>query len=136
MTNERGETLWFVWKNEGRVVEETDYWGGRRRYDYDPVGVLLENIDPLGRSTPYTFYPIGRIAARTLDDGRQKSSTVKKGNMVNHTANNGAFNACERIPQDQKRIQWSFCSTKETVAKKNNPRLLWHIVLAIYVIFL
>ncbi|WP_258000615.1 RHS repeat domain-containing protein, partial [Xanthomonas oryzae] len=55
----------------GRIVEEVDYWGQARRYDYDACGRLTATHDPLGQRIAYATDKLGRIVRKTLADVRQ-----------------------------------------------------------------
>ena len=52
----------------GRIVEETDYWGQSRHYQYSPCGYLQRIIDPLDRTISFQTDSIGRIVKKSRSD--------------------------------------------------------------------
>ncbi len=92
VTNERDETLRFIRDHAGRVVEEIDYWGNRRRFRYDPAGTLLESTDPLGRATRYTFDPLKRLTSKIFDNGKSEIFAYdENGNLIEHANKNATI---------------------------------------------
>jgi RHS repeat-associated protein len=51
-----------------RLETETDAWGRRLTYDYDPVGNRTLLIDPDGKQTVYAYDELNRLETLTLDD--------------------------------------------------------------------
>ncbi len=62
----------------GRIVEETDYWGQSRHYQYDACGRLTATIDPLGQRIGFATDPLGRIVKKTLPDVRAPGQQVQE----------------------------------------------------------
>ena len=78
ITNQRGERYELKRDALGRIIEEVDYWGQSRRYDYSPAGNLLESIDPLGRKIQYQTDPLGRILEKLSPDPRDPEKLQKE----------------------------------------------------------
>ncbi|KVN39621.1 type IV secretion protein Rhs [Burkholderia pyrrocinia] len=69
--NEREECYQLKRDGLGRIVEEVDYWGQPRRYEYGPLGELQRSIDPLGQATVYRTDTLGRVVQKQVPDPRQ-----------------------------------------------------------------
>ena len=55
---------------DDNLLSVTDANGNITRYEYDPRGWLVKEIDPIGRITTYSYNPDGTIAERTDANGR------------------------------------------------------------------
>ncbi len=69
--NQRGKT-WQLKRNaEGRLIEEVDYWGQSRGYQYNAVGHLTGSHDPLGQILAVTCDKLGRITEKSIAGDEQ-----------------------------------------------------------------
>ncbi len=71
VVNEREERYQLKRDGLGRIVEEVDYWGQPRRYEYGPLGELQRSIDPLGQAIVYRTDTLGRVVQKEVPDPRQ-----------------------------------------------------------------
>ncbi len=76
--NQRGERYELKRDALGRIVEETDYWGQSRHYQYDACGRLTATIDPLGQRIAFATDALGRIVRKTLPDVRAPGQQVQE----------------------------------------------------------
>jgi YD repeat-containing protein len=75
LRNQRSQTFSLIRDPLGRVIEETDYWGQTRRFQFDAGGYVTGMVDALGRQTSYTTDALGRLVRTLLPDGDTETFT-------------------------------------------------------------
>ena len=80
--NQKGERYELTRDELGRIIEEKDYWGNSRHYEYSPSGNLLKSTDPLGRAVEYITDKLGRITEKRAEDVEEKYEYDDNGNLV------------------------------------------------------
>jgi len=86
-----------------RLETETDAWGRRLTYDYDPAGNRISLIDPDGKRTVYTYDELHRLEILTLDDQQAVNyeyfpdGLKKTVTNPNRTVSNYLYDAADRM---------------------------------------
>ena len=61
ITDALGNSVSFVYDALGRIIEEIDQGGNRRRFEYNANGQVIRFTDPLGNITDFGYDALGRL---------------------------------------------------------------------------
>jgi len=77
VSNQKGQRWHLKRDAAGRLIEEIDYWGQSRQYEYGPAGYLTRSTDPLGQVLTITCDKLGRIVKKQASGEEGETETYQ-----------------------------------------------------------
>jgi RHS repeat-associated protein len=92
LTDANGNATTYNYDNLGRLLNETDPIGNIASYSYDANGNLTAKTDANGNTIKYGYDSLGRLAKKTYPDGTEETFTYDaKGNILTATNKNISY---------------------------------------------